>query len=107
MGQLVTSKKNEFSGIGCVAKFLKKNVRVNHGTDAVMTCNPKNLSPVDVSMSTKITFSELHRLSFVNSNKLPKRIIIGNEVREYVGIGWVSLGVVTPEDLKKYPIIIE
>lgn len=42
-------------------------------------------------MPKTITFSELRRLSFCNSKRLPKRIVIGNEIKEWVGIGWITV----------------
>lgn len=103
---LVTSTKAAFEGIGCVAKKLKASVQVNHGTSAVITCKPEHLLPVDVSGCKTITFSELQILSATNSKNLPGHVIIGNEVKQWVGIGWVSVGVVTADDLKKYPRVI-
>jgi len=38
-----------------------------------------------------IAFSELKRLEFANSRKLPKRIIINGELKMWVGIGWIGL----------------
>lgn len=107
VAQLVTSTNRQFAGIGCVSKVLKKSVRVNHGTDSVMTCNPQNLSLVNTENCKTLKFSDFKRMSVVNSKDLPSCVIIGNEVNEYVGIGWISRGVVEPEDLKKYPLIVE
>jgi hypothetical protein len=38
-----------------------------------------------------ITRSELHRLSFLNSKKLPSPCVIEGVVKDWVGIGWVAL----------------
>jgi hypothetical protein len=38
-----------------------------------------------------ITYSELKRLSFINSKKLPKKVVIGKTVHEWVGIGWIPI----------------
>ena len=32
--------------------------------------------------------------------------IVGNEHKHNVGIGWISYGVITEKDLKKYPRVI-
>lgn len=38
-----------------------------------------------------IKFSELKRLSFCNSKKLPPRVWIGDQLKWWVGFGWVDL----------------
>jgi hypothetical protein len=38
-----------------------------------------------------ITRSELHRLSFCNSKKIPKVCVIEGVAKEWVGIGWIEL----------------
>jgi hypothetical protein len=46
-----------------------------------------------------ITFSELKRLAFCNSKKLPRRVWLPNgHFMEWVGIGWISVGKGTPSD---------
>jgi hypothetical protein len=37
----------------------------------------------------------------------PLTIIIGNELKQYVGIGWVSQRVITMDDLKRYPRLVD
>lgn len=37
-----------------------------------------------------ITFSELRRLSVVNSKKLPQHVNVGGIRRQWVGIGWIE-----------------
>jgi len=101
---LVTHKKLNI-GIGCVAKVLSKTVEVNFGTDDVKTCSPKMLDLVDVRKCKTISY-EKYRKTILSAASKPDMVILGNEVREYVGIGWLSLGVVTLEDLKLYPRVI-
>ena len=104
---LVRHRKLKTLGIGCVAKVLSKSLKVNFGTEDVMTCKPEMLEPVDVSKSNTMTFSEFQRKNIANSWEGGKvRMIIGNELKEYVGIGWITLGVVKEDDLKNYPRII-
>jgi hypothetical protein len=104
---LVKHRKLKTLGIGCVAKVLSKSLKVNFGTEDVMTCNPKMLEPVDVSKSKTMTFAEFRNKTFANSWEGSQvRVIIGNELKEYVGIGWITKGVVTEDDLRNYPRII-
>ena len=43
-------------------------------------------------MAKKIAFSELRRLEFANSKRLPQTININGERHQWVGIGWVNEG---------------
>jgi hypothetical protein len=103
---LVTHKTGKFKGIGCITKVLKASVKVNHGEYDVISCKPKDLEVVDVNNSKTIIFSDLRKMNFTNSNKLPKYAIIGNSLKEYVGIGWIHTRVVTEADLKVFPRVI-
>lgn len=97
---LVRHKGKKFEGIGCVSKVLSKKVKVNHGTEAVMTCDPSQLVLVDVSKCKTMTMREI-RKGF-NDCSLGY-VIMGNELKNNVGICLVSHGVVTESDLLKYP----
>jgi hypothetical protein len=48
-----------------------------------------------------ITFGELSRLSFCNSDKLPRVIEINGELREWVGIGWIPVTECRTQDIVK------
>ncbi len=52
-----------------------------------------------------IAFSELKRLSMINSPKCPKKVVIAGTVREWVGIGWVDTEQ-KPTDLT-IPVVID
>jgi hypothetical protein len=43
-----------------------------------------------------ITRAELARLSFCNSDRLPRKINIDGRLKEWVGIGWIDLGPAKP-----------
>lgn len=104
---LVKHKKLTNLGIGCVSKVLSKSLKVNFGLDDCITTTEKQLIEVDVSKCKTISFSELKAKSFTNSiSQENNKVIIGNELREYVGIGWVALRVITEEDLKNYKRVI-
>ena len=38
-----------------------------------------------------MTYDEVKRLAFVNSKRLPPRIIHEGKIKEWVGIGWITL----------------
>lgn len=102
---LVTHKKLKSLGIGCVSKINKNSVRVNFGTDDVKTCKIEHLDIIDVSKCKTVTVSQFSRRIFNDNSKLDY-VIIGNELRHYVGIGWVIDRVITIDDLNKYPRVI-
>lgn len=106
VNDLVEHKKGRFKGIGCVAKAKRNGLEVNHGTDEVMVCKAELLEKVDTSDCTEMTMVEF-RAQNIGGNPKHDTVIIGNEVKHYVGIGWVSNGVVTREDFKKYPRIVQ
>lgn len=102
---LVTHKKLKSLGIGCIAKELSKTYKVNFGTTDVFTCGKTSVEIVDTSKCSTISFYEFNtRILRDNSNL--NRAIVGNELKEYVGIGWITLRVVTTDDLKLYPRVI-
>jgi len=103
---LVKHKNLPVLGIGCISKVLSKKVRVNFGKDGTMTCNPNLLTPIDTSEAKTISFSELKRLSILNSESLPQDVIIGNTLNHWVGINWITTRVITENDLLKYPRVI-
>lgn len=104
---LVRHKKIKSLGIGCVSKIFSKQVNVNFGQDDTVKCKIDILELIDVSKCKTITLKEWQSKSITNSFKNGEGIVIvGNEVKEYVGIGWISLRVVTEADLSKYPRLI-
>jgi len=103
---LVRHKKLSTLGIGCISKKLSKHVYVNWGTHDVNKHSPSVLEVVDTSMCDTISFQKLKSMTITNINVIP-RVIIGNEVKEYVGIGWVSVKVVQESDLTKYPRVVD
>lgn len=38
-----------------------------------------------------ITWAELSHLAYCNSRRLPKRVVVDGVVKEWVGIGWITL----------------
>jgi hypothetical protein len=102
---LVTHKKLKSLGIGCIAKEFSKTYKVNFGTMDVLTCKKNAVEPVDVSKCSTISFHEFNT-RILRDNSTLNRAIVGNELKEYVGIGWITINVVTTNDLKLYPRVI-
>lgn len=103
---LVKHKQLHDLGIGCIAKELKHAYKVNFGRDDVLTCKKSAVEIIDTSACKTIPFSEFRKMVIVDSKDLPHDVIIGNELKHYVGIGFTHTSVVTEEDLKNYPRII-
>ncbi len=103
---LVKHNKLKTLGIGCVSKKLSGKFKVNFGLTDVMTCSLSSLTEIDTTDCKTIELWELNKLAMSNSKELPPYVIMGNELRHYVGIGWVTHSVVTENDLKKFPRVI-
>jgi len=35
------------------------------------------------------------------------KVIVGDRVHEWVGIGWIDIGPLTLRDLKRYPVVVD
>jgi hypothetical protein len=106
VNSLVKHKKRKLLGIGCVSKKLAGKRRVNFGLDGSILCSLSSLTEIDTTNCKTIELHELNRLTIGNSKELPPYVIMGNELRHYVGIGWVTHRVVTEDDLKKFVRVI-
>ncbi len=99
---LVLHKKHLSWGIGCISKELSKSYRVNFGLDSVKTCAKDAVTVIDTSECKTITLQEYSSRILSDKSTL-SHCIVGNEVRHFVGIGWITIKVVSLEDLNKYP----
>lgn len=102
---LVKLKSSPSLGIGCVSKELKKSCKVNFGSEANLTCKKSDLVEVDVSGCKTVPFKEF-QMRIMQDNSTLNNVILGNEIYEYVGIGWIPIRVITMADLKVYPRVI-
>ena len=102
---LVYHKKLKSLGIGCISKVLLKSVLVNFGLTDVKRCTPNSLDVIDVSASRTVNFIDFKNRILKDDDEL-NFAIVGNELKQYIGIGWLTLRVITDEDLKKYPRVI-
>lgn len=103
---LVTHKKIKTLGIGCIAKELKSSYKVNFGLDDVVTCKKNMVEVIDTSDCKTITFNQ-YRNTILGVDSAVNYCIVGNELRHYVGIGWITVRVITESDLKKYPRVVD
>jgi hypothetical protein len=102
---LVTHKKLKALGIGCIAAELKNSYRVNFGISDVLTCKKTAVDPIDTSKCKTISFTEYkHRI--LSDKSVINDAIVGNELKHYVGIGWITTRVIKMEDLDTYPRVI-
>lgn len=103
---LVRHKKNKSWGIGCISKVHTKTYSVNFGLEEVISCKHGDVIAVDVSKTKTVYFNEFKNRILHDNSKLDK-CIVGNELKEYVGIGWVTLRVITEQDLLTYPRVVK
>jgi len=101
---LVTHKTKNL-GIGCIAKELKNSYKVNFGTNDVITCKKDVINIIDTSKCKTMSFQELKKITYGNAS-INNYVIIGNELKEYVGIGWITIRITTLDDLKNYPRVV-
>lgn len=102
---LVRHKKKPDIGIGCIAKIHKNNFSVNFGTYDVLKVSAENLIEIDTSKCKTITAHEYQKRIISDSSTL-NDAIVGNELKHYVGIGWITTRVITETDLLKYPRVV-
>ena len=102
---LVTHKKRKSLGIGCIAKELKNSYKVNFGLYTTMTCKKDAVEVVNTSKGSTISFREFNT-RILRDNSTLDYAIVGNELKQYVGIGWITIRVVTINDLNLYPRVI-
>lgn len=101
---LVTSKVSPGLGIGCTSKVLKHSAYVNFGLYDTIKCKLKELEIVDVTDTKTIDLSIMRKRIYQEHGI--NNVIVGNVLKEYVGIGWITLRVVTVDDLQKYPRVV-
>ena len=99
---LVTHKKHK--GICCVSKELTNHYIINVGLRDTKKVSKSSVKVVDTSNCKTITFTDFRVMSM--TNKVDTNVIVGNELKQYVGIGWVTVRLVTYDDLKKYPRVV-
>lgn len=102
---LVKHKKIKNLGIGCISKELKNSYKVNFGLQDVLTCKKDSLEVVDTSKCKNVSFQEFKNRILSDGSNL-NYAIVGNELMNYVGIGWITLRVVTEDDLTKYTRVV-
>lgn len=103
-GVLVTHREFTKMGIGVVGKHLKVNVRVVWSGGRILNVSPEDLTTVDVSRCETMTHQE-YIDRFLKSDGT-RYAILGNQLMEYVGIGWMRSRYITAEDLQNYPRVI-
>ena len=104
INQLVIHKQRDL-GIGCIVKELKNSYKVNFGLNDCKTVNKDMVRVIDTSKCKTVTFQEF-RSRIIEKNSELNHVIVGNELKHYVGIGWITTKVVNDEDLHKYPRVI-
>lgn len=105
VNSLVTHKNLSSLGIGCIAKELKSQYEVNFGESDVVSVKKRLVNFIDTSGCKTVSFHEFRNRILSDKSKLDY-VIVGNELKQYVGIGWITLRVVTMDDLTKYPRVV-
>lgn len=98
--------KSRNLGIGCISKILSKHAVVNFGLSSAKKVPFESLIEVDTSKCKTISFRE-YKDRFLRDNSKLTHCILGNLVKHYVGIGWITSHLVTEKDLELYPRVID
>jgi hypothetical protein len=98
--------------IGVITRVLKQKIEVKFSSTRIYKFNPEQIEIVDVSACETIPFLEMKKSSV--TGKAPEingvvhnKVILGNEVSEFVGIGWVLYTYVTKESLSIYARVVD
>lgn len=105
INQLVIHKKLKTLGIGCISKELKNHVYVNFGLTDCDKFKKTDLEIIDTSNCKTISFIK-YKNRRLKDNSAFDFCILGNELKHFVGIGWITHRVITIDDLKTYPRVI-
>lgn len=106
---LVTHTKLKTLGIGCIAKVHAKHYTVNWGLDDNSKCLKSVVKVVDVSKCKTVPFNDYRNRIMMTDPKTKNLddVILGNIVQHFVGIGWTNRRVVTEEDFKRIPRVVQ
>ncbi len=98
----------EKPNIGVISRILKTRIEVRFSSECFMKFRPEQIHIVPTDHCETIPFSEFKRKSITNSFSGEARVIVSNEIKHYVGIGWVIEKFVENEsDLLKYPRLVD
>lgn len=107
--QLVRHSVLTLNGIGVVVKVLKRSILVKWKGGDYSNAQGHMLRAVELPPGVrKIPYPVFKK--WTETGVVPDdcaTVILGNEVRQWVGIGWVDIGLVQEDDLGKYPIITD
>jgi len=92
-------------GIGCISKEMKDSYKVNFGLVGSVAVKKDLATVIDTSKCKTITASQ-YRNRILDDNSTIDYAIVGNELRHYVGIGWITHRVIELSDLEKYPRVV-
>jgi len=97
--------KSKDLGIGCISKELKNSYRVNFGLNDCKTVKKDMVTVIDTSKCKTVTLKE-YSSRIMNCDETLNYVIVGNELRHFVRIGWITTRVIEISDLKKYRRVV-
>lgn len=92
-------------GIGVIIQARRRSALVKFGLDTSPFPN-SDLDLIDTSHTKTIPLWELKKQTALGKPAYPK-IIIGNQLHEYVGIGYIAIKIINEDDLHMYPRVID
>jgi hypothetical protein len=99
-------RKSGMNRIGVICRVLKRSVEVRWDQEHFEKVKPESLERVNVAGCRTISFTDFKRQTMLNTVK-ENRVILGNELKEYVGIGWLTNRLINEEDLLSFPRVVD
>jgi hypothetical protein len=92
--------------IGVITRVLKTKVEVRFKDDTFIKFRPEQIEIVDTHHCETIPYSR-YRNRIIDEKDTLDKAILGNELKQFVGIGWVTVEWVTERLLGMYPRVVD
>ena len=102
---LVRHKEKPNLGICCTSKIKGNKIVINVGIDEQLSVHVDKLELIAISHCKTKTYQEFKN-RVLNNDETFNYCIVGNELKHFVGIGWITKRVITESDLSNYPRIV-
>lgn len=92
--------------IGVITRVSKARVEVRFKDDTFIQFRPEQIEIVDTHHCETVPYSR-YRKRIIDEKDTLDRVILGNELKAFVGIGWVTEDWVTERLLGMYPRVVD
>ena len=92
--------------IGVITRVLKTRVEVRFKDDTFIKFRPEQIETIATHHCETVAFSR-YQARILNQDQELDRVILGNELKKFVGVGWVTEDYVTERLLGMYPRVVD